>query len=409
MEPRIELTGVSLTYPRTARDVIATAPADKARHVCETDEPTEMHQAVQAVSLTITAGQRIGIIGRNGAGKSSLLSLIAGLIRPTSGEVSVQGQVTAVMTLGIGLREDFSGRDNIYLDGQLQSKSRAEIERSMEEIIAFADIGEFIDYPLRTYSTGMKARLAFSMIINLEPEILVIDETLAVGDIDFVTKSSRKIREICERGKIVILVSHSMASIVNMCSRCLWLDNGRVLMDGDPATVTAAYVDTVHREDETRLLDRFCAHIGNKSYRGGFEIVRLELFDPTVGDARAVLRAEDSLSIRAQLKIATRLSRADVLIRIVRLDGLVLTENRLSERDSACRFEAPGTYTIEAYAGRCVLASGIYEVILELLDGEERLAEGSTIFDVKMPDSPVGGRPALNYPWSVASARQPAA
>jgi lipopolysaccharide transport system ATP-binding protein len=176
-------------------------------------------RAVDGVSLELREGDRLGIIGHNGAGKSTLLHLIAGLNGPTSGRVVVEGRVHGIMTLGTVLRDEVTGRDNIYLDGAVQNRTRAEIDRILDAVIDFSELGPFIDRPVRTYSTGMKARLAFSMIAFIEPEILIIDEVLAVGDVHFSARAIARVRELSASGRIVILVSHGLSSIVEMCNR----------------------------------------------------------------------------------------------------------------------------------------------------------------------------------------------
>ena len=166
--------------------------------------------AVDSVSLTVNEGDILGIVGPNGAGKSTLLQMIAGILSPSSGDMDIKGHVTAVMTLGVGLKDDLTGRENIYIDAEINGKTRSEIERVVNEIIEFADLAEFIDLPIRTYSTGMKSRLAFSMIVNIDPEILIIDEALSVGDKAFAEKSLDKMKDFKRQGKTMIFVSHSI-------------------------------------------------------------------------------------------------------------------------------------------------------------------------------------------------------
>ena len=225
MKPKIELKNVSKVYTAPTR---LNGAGTKV--------------AVQTTTLTVHAGERLGIIGPNGAGKSTLLRIMAGLADPSSGQIDVEGRVTAIFTLGLGLREDLRGRENIYVDGELQGKSRAEVAEVVDDIIAFTDIGEFIDRPVRTYSTGMKSRLAFAMLIHINPEILIIDEALSAGDCLFAAKAYRKMQEICDRGMITIIVSHTMQNVLDLCTRCLWMENGRVVMDGDAAEIGRAHV-----------------------------------------------------------------------------------------------------------------------------------------------------------------------
>ncbi|MGY3444257.1 ABC transporter ATP-binding protein [Bradyrhizobium sp. USDA 4473] len=221
-------------------------------------EITTRHvQALDQISFEVAEGERVGIIGRNGAGKTTLLSIIAGLTEPTSGSVEVDGDLHAMLTVGAVLREDMSGRDNIFLDAAVHGRSRQQIDQVADEIIAFAELGEFIDRPVRTYSSGMKARLAFSMGAFINPDILVIDETLSVGDAFFAAKATRRMQEVAASGRIVIVVSHGLGSIVEMCSRCLWLDGGRLVMDGSPQVVTKAYEAAVREADEAELMRKF--------------------------------------------------------------------------------------------------------------------------------------------------------
>ena len=238
--PRIELRNMTKAYadgvghaaPRNLPELV-TWPVAAAR--------PRIKAAVAGLTLSMEAGERVGIIGPNGAGKSTLLHMIAGIGTPSSGSVIVDGKVTSILTLGIGVREEMTGRENIYLDGELQGKTRHQVDEVIDAIVDFAELGEFIDRPVRTYSTGMKSRLSFAMISHVNPEILLIDEALSAGDAAFSVKATAKIREICARGKIVLLVSHSLGAIRDMCNRCIWMEEGAIIMDGSPGEVTRAY------------------------------------------------------------------------------------------------------------------------------------------------------------------------
>jgi len=278
-------------------------------------------RAVDGVSLEITEGERVGIIGRNGAGKTTLLQMISGLAVPTSGIIEVKGHVNCVMTLGVGLREDLNGRENIYIDGEVNGKSKGEIGRIIDDIISFADIGEFIDYPVKTYSTGMKARLAFALIVFIEPEILIIDEALSAGDAQFSIKASAKMKEICSKGKILILVSHSMDSIVSMCNRCIWMDQGKIVMDGDPEIVTKAYVSAVRKEEERKLKSRL--QDNSKILVQGHEITHLEFVDKE-GISRKIYNVGEEMTIKFGVKCEQIINKPDFKISIERNDGILL-------------------------------------------------------------------------------------
>src|SRR3972149_11671402 len=175
--------------------------------------------ALNHVSFSIKKGETVGIIGQNGSGKSTLLKIICGVTRPTSGSVKVNGRISSLLELGAGFHPDFTGRENVYMNGALMGFSREEMQRRFPEIEAFADIGEFINQPVKTYSSGMYMRLAFSTAISVDPDILIIDEILAVGDEDFQNKCLQKIQEVRQIGKTIILVSHSTGMLENICER----------------------------------------------------------------------------------------------------------------------------------------------------------------------------------------------
>jgi lipopolysaccharide transport system ATP-binding protein len=202
------------------------------------------HRAFQALSdidLIVPHGQVLGIIGKNGAGKSTLLKLITGTLQPNAGTIEVNGRVAALLELGSGFHPEMSGRENVYLTGAIMGLTQAEIDRLYPEIVAFAGIGEFIDQPVKTFSSGMFVRLAFAVATCVEPDILIIDEALSVGDGAFARKSFERIKTIRDRGKTILFCSHSLYQIEAICSRVLWIDQGRLRMDGEPAEVVTAY------------------------------------------------------------------------------------------------------------------------------------------------------------------------
>ena len=371
--------------------------------------------AVDRVSFGIQTGDRLGIVGPNGAGKSTLLQMITGISKPTSGKIEVVGHVTAVLTLGVGLREDLSGRENIYIDGEVQGKSRSEINLIIDEIIEFAELGEFIDYPVRTYSTGMKSRLAFSMLVCIEPEILIIDEALSAGDSVFAAKASQKIREICNKGKIVILVSHSMATIVEMCDRCIWIDQGQIVMDGDPQEVTSAYLEDVRKADEALLIEKYSSYIKAVSWQQGCKVISVEAYYAQESEPRTILIAEQDVILKLRLQVDVPLNDPDIRLQITRLDGMVFSECLLSETDpvfinpNSSRAHSDnlsrGLYGRIAYdicMTPLVLGKGKYVVTCELLNQDLPVAAKSTIIEViSPPNAPTGGKPALFYPCTI--------
>ena len=183
-------------------------------------------RAVQDVSFTVQRGEAFGIIGRNGAGKSTLLQILAGTLQPTAGRFRVAGRVSALLELGSGFNPEFTGRENIYLAGSILGIPREEMDRKLGEIEAFAEIGSFIEQPVKTYSTGMLMRVAFSVAVAVEPEVLIIDEALSVGDILFQQKCNRRMRELMARGVTLLVVTHDTSFVLNMCRRAIWLRPG---------------------------------------------------------------------------------------------------------------------------------------------------------------------------------------
>jgi lipopolysaccharide transport system ATP-binding protein len=197
--------------------------------------------ALRDLSFALRPGEATGIIGRNGSGKSTLLQLIAGTLTPTTGSLDVKGRVSALLELGSGFNPDFTGRENALLNGALFGFTRAEMDRKFAEIADFADIGEFIEEPVKTYSSGMMMRLAFAVAVTVQPDILIIDEALAVGDVFFTQKCFQRIREIVRRGATLILVSHDMGSVQSLCDRALLLHQGHLVFDGAPEDCVSRY------------------------------------------------------------------------------------------------------------------------------------------------------------------------
>ena len=198
--------------------------------------------ALQDVSFAVPRGSAFGVIGRNGAGKSTLLQIIAGTLRPSSGDCAVQGRVTALLELGSGFNPEFTGRENIYLAGSILGIGREQMTAKFEEIVRFADIGSFIEQPVKTYSTGMMMRVAFAVAISVEPDVLIIDEALSVGDILFQQKCSRRLHELVAKGVTLLVVTHDLSFVLNMCQRALWLDQGRARYLGEAGACVREYV-----------------------------------------------------------------------------------------------------------------------------------------------------------------------
>lgn len=197
--------------------------------------------ALRRINLTIQKGEVLGIVGRNGSGKSTLLKLITGIITPTTGSVLINGTIASLIEVGAGFHHELTGRENVYFNGAILGMKRNEVDQKLKEIHDFSGIGDFFDTPVKHYSSGMYVRLAFSVAVHVDPEILIIDEVLAVGDFDFKKKSEAKIRSFLEQGKTVLMVSHSSKVVEDLCSRAIMLEKGHLVAEGEPRDVIERY------------------------------------------------------------------------------------------------------------------------------------------------------------------------
>jgi lipopolysaccharide transport system ATP-binding protein len=367
----------------------------------------QVKRAVDGISFSISEGERVGFIGANGAGKTTLLQMLAGISEPTGGKLNIVGKVTAIFTLGMGLRDDFSGLENIYIEGELQGRARQETEKVISEIVEFAELGEFIDRPVRTYSTGMKARLAFSTIVHIDPEVLIVDEALSVGDARFSAKATRKMKELTQRGKILILVSHSMGSIQDMCTRCIWLEGGKIRLDGAPGEVTKAYLDQVHREDDGKLFERFRRELVDESAMVGWKVEDLGLRVGVAPQPVRTLVTGEAAALSADIRGHPGCS-FDARLHVRRLDGLVVRESLASESALRLRVGGDGATRVTIGFGQLPLNYGTFLARVDVLVGGNIAARRSTLFEVVNPRPHKGGRPVLVVPSHFNITRLPA-
>jgi ABC-type polysaccharide/polyol phosphate transport system ATPase subunit len=206
--------------------------------------------ALQDVTFTVGKGERLGIIGPNGSGKTSLLSLIAGIYAPDRGRVTTRGRVVGLLGLGVGFDSEMSGRSNIFLNASLYGLPRRQIAARLDDIVRFADIGDFMDAPIRTYSSGMVQRLGFAIAAHLDADVLLLDEVLAVGDEEFRHKSTARLHGMCDQGKTIVLVSHDLDSVREMCEQAIWLEHGRIAAAGPAEEVVQTYEDRYAQEQQ---------------------------------------------------------------------------------------------------------------------------------------------------------------
>lgn len=366
--------------------------------------------ALQDVSVDIKKGETVGIIGRNGSGKSSLLQLICGTLKPTSGTVLTRGRVCALLELGAGFNGEFTGRENVHFQGALMGFSKAEIDRRFDGIAAFADIGEYMDQPVRTYSSGMFVRLAFATMIHSEADILVIDEALAVGDEIFQRKCFEQLRRYLEGdGKVLLFVSHNVQQIERVCSRVIWMEKGRVIRDGNATTVCRAYQK--HINEKTYVPRPTGQPLPNVADSGEIEVLQLRLLGDD-GDG-PVVEFESHSALRVIVDFACRspLGAPEIVVGIQSADSAAFitaaTTATLAEpHDFAC-----GQHRFECRIPDLALLPGSYAIRLGFLDRFRRpvwIGRELNPFRVSAPpDSRVARLPPglvdLPYEWKFRS------
>jgi lipopolysaccharide transport system ATP-binding protein len=383
------------------RDVIANAPRKAVEAALallrgsqgQGDAATEFW-ALRDVSFDIRRGEAVGVIGRNGAGKSTLLKVLSRITEPSAGQVTIAGRVASLLEVGTGFHPELTGRENIQLNGAILGMSRAEIRRRFDEIVAFAEVEQFLDTPVKRYSSGMYVRLAFAVAAHLEPEILVIDEVLAVGDAAFQKKCLGKISEVSGSGRTVLFVSHNMSTIASLCSRCILLGAGRVLVNGDTTAAIGAYLS------DGALSGAF-SRPAMFSERPMLAAASLGCLDG--GQGRSGQRVSLSISAGRRIDIAVDLRLKDAQLRPV---GYGSVGALSGDRPVALE---PGVNHIEIDMETSHLANGEYVLSVDLsspfVEYFDR-AEDCLTFQVENPPAVTGGR-GLQQSWGHGSVNLP--
>lgn len=351
-------------------------------------------EALQGISLDVPAGESVGIIGKNGAGKSTLLKILAGISAPTSGTLEVQGQVSAMIELGAQFHPDYTGRENLEISGILLGLSRREVRERIGEAVEFAELGGHMDHRLRTYSTGMQARLAFAASTLVKPDVLLVDEVLAVGDQYFVGKCVRYIQEFHRSGRTLVLVSHDLTLIRALCRRAVWIDRGRLAADGPAGEVCADYVRSVQQEENERLLarNRQLWALRTRTHRelaspeepvmpdrAQIQITEVRLLDDCGKDKTCFLTG-DTLTVRIGYRSQVRYRNPNVSLTIERLDGLMMTSHASKDGAIETGPVEPGEGWFDLVFDALLLGPGSYWVHAAItLD--DALAYGDTNFD----------------------------
>jgi lipopolysaccharide transport system ATP-binding protein len=323
---------------------------------------TEDFWALKDVSLEIRQGEVVGIIGRNGAGKSTLLKILSRITEPTEGRVRIRGRVASLLEVGTGFHPELTGRENIFLNGAILGMTKAEIKRKFDDIVAFAEIEKFLDTPVKRYSSGMYVRLAFAIAAHLDPEILVVDEVLAVGDAEFQKKCLGKMGDVASHGRTVLFVSHDMGNVTRLCRRGILLDEGRVRLDGEITAVAARYL-TEHIAEEGY------ADLGGRGDRSGSAAAQWQSIELLKGsNRRSAFAFGDSLTIRTGVEVRSHIWNAQLAVIISTDDGVPVHGLESINEGMSWSAEA-GDYLFEITIPKLQLFPGGYVIDLWIGNG----------------------------------------
>ncbi len=316
--------------------------------------------ALRDVSFHVEQGETFGLIGENGSGKSTMLKCLTGILRPNAGQVMVHGKVSALLELGAGFHPELSGRENVFLNGAILGLSQKELRRRFDEIVEFAGIGPFIDEPVKNYSSGMYVRLGFSVAINVDPDVLLVDEVLAVGDEAFQRKCNEKFAELRNHGKTIVVVSHGMSTVQNLCDRAAWFSHGKLMAVGPPNEVIDAYVETVQ-------IDREVDEQGRSRWGSGEgRITNVELLD-RAGEPVSRLHGGETVVVRIHYDMHQAIERPVFGLHFKTVDGFVVSGPK--SRDVECVPEKlNGTGHVDVTFDELRLLPGTYDITAGLSD-----------------------------------------
>jgi lipopolysaccharide transport system ATP-binding protein len=375
-------------------------------------KPRDENWVLRNVTFSVEPGQTVGIIGSNGAGKSTLLKLITGTTRPTEGHVYVSGRVAAILELGMGFNPDLTARQNVFHGAGLMGHTHADIERAMPEIEAFAEIGEYFDQPLRTYSSGMHMRVAFSVATAFRPDLLIIDEALSVGDSYFQHKSFDRIRQFRKQGVSILFVSHSMADVRTLCDRVLLLDHGRVIRDGAPDEVADYYNALIAEKENAKLsVEQRREKSGwmlTRSGTGEARVEKLQLLDAVTGNELSLVQVGQKVEIRLEASVHADIPRLVLGYMIRDKQGNIIWGTNTWHTRQIQEDLANGETVVFSLTFTCTLGPGSYSVTPALVSSDTHLVDNYEwvdnllVFDVINVDRPVfAGSTWLNATMSV--------
>ena len=316
--------------------------------------------ALRDISFDVDRGETFGVIGHNGSGKSTLLKCLTKILEPDEGSVSIGGSISALLELGAGFHPELSGRENVYLNAAILGVSRRQIEERFDDIVEFSGLTQFIDTPVKNYSSGMFVRLGFAVAVNVDPDVLIIDEVLAVGDAEFQAKCGDKIADFRDRGKTIVLVTHSMPDVIRLCQRAAWIDRGRLRQLGSPFDITDAYLQTTHEGRQVHYEDTM------RWGSGEVQITDVELLDGALQPAKFATSGRPH-ALRLTLHADEPIAKPDVVLTFYDQNATLVSEVSTSSRDVVID-EVHGNLTVSFEVDPLPLLEGTYEVTCAVVD-----------------------------------------
>lgn len=353
----------------------------------------EVRSVLRGVSFSIKKGEAVGLVGHNGCGKSTTLKLLTRIIYPDSGEIEIKGRISSLLELGAGFHPDMSGRDNIYINASIFGLTRQEIDARLEDIIAFSELGDYIDNPVRTYSSGMYMRLAFSVAINVDADVLLIDEILSVGDANFQKKCMNKMRQIKNQGTTIVIVSHSLEQIESFCERSIWINDGLVAAIGAPYPVHLKYLRYMGglQLDNTLVADDDKTQEGEKEVKSPLKLEKVSIEDIT-GKNKKIFERYESMVVNVSYTSSEKIE-GNIKLSVIREDNVHCyeTQYQIDNDDKAYQFEKEGALQI-TFNNLLLLENG-YRISISVIEketGKELCFDESAEFQVKDNDEERG-------------------
>lgn len=359
--------------------------------------------ALRDLSFTVPEGQVVGIIGRNGAGKSTLLKILSRITHPTSGSIRVRGRVASLLEVGTGFHEELTGRENVYLNGSILGMKRREIDRHFDEIVEFSGLSQFIDTPIKRFSSGMRLRLGFAVAAHLDPDVLIVDEVLAVGDAGFQKKCIAAMADLRTGGRTVLFVSHNMAAVENLCSRGIWIDKGQMRMDGPAKDVIKAYLGSYAGESS----DGQELEVEGRTGNGDMRFTEIELLSGE-GVQSPVIQSGDSVTLRLHYRAEKRVLHPNFTLRLYTSMGTLITETSTGLHGYAIQSIAPGEGYIDVDLVDLNLLPSRYMLALTVVGGADGAVLDGDVrayLDVE-PSAAAGTVRALNSRFGIVYFKQ---